>query len=121
MRQAFGDCVSNLIPVRVEGHPDDDTDSYVLETDITPDTEICKDHTFEYCDFKGDTQCYIRVGSSNIKREDYKDNKGNNTFDPAVQESIERRTKADLREKKEELEANVASLEQKARFSLNTK
>ncbi len=119
MRQAFGDCISNLIPVPVEGLPGDDVDRYVIETDITPDQEICKGHTFEYCNFNGNTQCYIRVGSSNIKREQYVDNTGNSTFETAVQKSIERRTKADLRAKKEELDKKVASLEQKAIISLH--
>ncbi len=111
MRQAFGDCISNLVAVPVEGHPADGMERYVLETDITPDHYICKDFTFEYCDFEGNTQCYIRVGSSNIKRELYVDNKGNNTFDSAVKGHIDRRARADLTIKKEDLEQRVQSLQ----------
>ncbi len=111
MRQAFGDCVGNLVAVPVEGHPDNDMERYVLELDVTPDHYTCKDHTLEYCDSDGNIQCYIRVGSSNIKRENHVDNKGNNTFDDAVQKNIDRRARTDLTIKKEDLEQKLEALE----------
>ena len=106
MRQAFGECVSNLVPVPVEGYLSDGMERYVLETDITPYHYVCKDLTFEYCDFSGKVQCYIRVGSSNIKREDYIDEL-HNTFEEALKGNIDRRARSDLTLKREELEQRI--------------
>ncbi len=48
MRDAFARCVSDLIAIPMNSHPDEAGDYYVLEVDIEPLSSICEDHEFSY-------------------------------------------------------------------------
>ncbi len=116
MRQAFADCIGQFIAVPVEGiESAEEYQRYVIEIDITPRATVCKEFIFEYCDSKGATQCYIREGSSNIRRDKYKDKKGNKTFEEVVNERAGWKAGTELTEKRDVLQKRVDQLEAKVR------
>ncbi len=98
MRVAFGMCIGPLIAIPVEGYPGGNR--YVLEMDITPDSAICGDEIFSYCDFDGRVVSYIRDGCANFKSTSgsFVDRNGSqDNFEETVRRRIEQRRAADLR------------------------
>ncbi len=62
MRRAFGQCIGKIHAVPVRGSPEP---SFVLEVDVTPDSDICKDMVFSFVE-NGKVRSPFRQHSSNI-------------------------------------------------------
>ena len=99
MRRAFGQCISQIHAVPVQGSP---TDSFVLEVDITPDSDICEEMEFAYME-GGKVRKMFRQQASNIDR--------SKAGGGAVKNAHAWRTKEELRSKKDELQEEVEHLE----------
>ena len=103
MRTKFSQCVGSLIPIPVDSHPDHSVNRlFVLEVDITPHSIFCEDFEFSHC-FGGKVVTNMRQGSSNIKKENFKDQRGNDLFGKTLKENIKWRMKADMHDKREEI------------------
>ena len=112
MRWAFGQCVSELHPVRV--HSDDGKERYVLEVEIRPQADIIGDMVFSYCNAEGKAVKCIREGISNVfsTNEKFKNKRGQPTtaFEQAVTTCREIRRQEELRERRDDVEARLQAL-----------
>ncbi len=52
MQDAFRECVGQLTAVAVSGLPSDERPRYVIEVDVAPQSKICGDMVFGYCNVK---------------------------------------------------------------------